>query len=519
MAEYDFSDFEGPDKEFDFSDFEDEKKKSPSDYDKFRADKQRYDEMALAPIGAVTEFVDKYTGAPIRAGISALQEGKDFEEAAGTALNQFGEDTSGVPNFKDIMAKGGVSTKEYAIPGLIADPTAKGDDRNVKVSAAGVLGGVAEGLTDPTMYLPYGRAAKAYREMSPGLLKHLRVAAGERAAKATVGNSLPRYQKVLGIKSNEASPKMIDAAAEKRGYSLLEDNKQLGTKAPVNSIFTTPKKASAIAGENYEALRRSFSDIKKRVDSSGEKYIDMKDALDDVLADDSFMDIPDSSGGDVLKNRIMEELAILEKEGKVSYERAQAIKDRFKYEKTSSDAFIKNQDMVNKFNRAVDKAMGLGLKRAEQADPNLAGIADKWNKTKELYGPNKAASLTGGGQRTATTARNMFSPSTMAGAGFGSIVGAQLGGPAGAAIGAAAGGVARALGVKYGDAAMARSMFRLSQLAGQNAKFVDKYGKVLEMGAKAGPRGIVMYHNLLMNNDPGYAAYFNEPGDEKAEGK
>lgn len=120
------------------------------------------------------EYVDRYTHAPVRAGVGEYQKSGDLGTSFGAAGSQFGEPTAGVPTSRDLMAKFGASTEaKIPFPMMEADPE-KGF-RTMKVSPAGVLGAGFDMATDPLSIAPLGPAKKA---VSMGLK------AAERAAPA-----------------------------------------------------------------------------------------------------------------------------------------------------------------------------------------------------------------------------------------------------------------------------------------------------------------------------------------------
>lgn len=116
----------------------------------------------LGVAGAVGSFVDRFTGAPTRAGIGAIQDGKGIMGAIPAATEQFGADPELAPTGKQIAQKAGVPDTALSekMPymysedghgltmkkGGMLDPTASG--------AAGLVVDVA---ADPTNIIP-GRA-------------------------------------------------------------------------------------------------------------------------------------------------------------------------------------------------------------------------------------------------------------------------------------------------------------------------------------------------------------------------
>lgn len=113
---------------------------------------------AVSAVGSAAQFMDKYGGgASLRAGIGRAMEGKPGE-AFSAAYEQYGQDPTKAPSGKDLAARAGLSTQEFETP-LIMNPFSQ-DGGKLKVSPAGVVGGIGEGLADPLNVLPVGKAAQ-----------------------------------------------------------------------------------------------------------------------------------------------------------------------------------------------------------------------------------------------------------------------------------------------------------------------------------------------------------------------
>lgn len=114
----------------------------------------------LSGVGAISDFADKYTMAPIRAGAYRAMQGKP-EEALSAAYQQFGEDPTKAPSGKDIMAEAGLSTKEYPTQFTLNPYT--GSEGKFKVSPAGVAGAALETFADPVTFsgMAAGKVARA----------------------------------------------------------------------------------------------------------------------------------------------------------------------------------------------------------------------------------------------------------------------------------------------------------------------------------------------------------------------
>lgn len=139
----------------DFSQYSDEQlikmlDRSPADDTMEKA--KALGSAALKPVVAAGRFVDSYTGAPTRAAIGAIQEGKNPFRAFG---QQFGSDPDAAPTGKQIAAKAGLSTE-----GSISVPLKGLTGENYKVSPAGIAGFGIDVVADPTNFVPMGAIAK-----------------------------------------------------------------------------------------------------------------------------------------------------------------------------------------------------------------------------------------------------------------------------------------------------------------------------------------------------------------------
>lgn len=122
----------------------------------------------LGAVGKAGEFMDRYAGSPMRAGIGnaldydpakAMQSPKTsnvgMEFAKGYA-GQFGQPSEKAPSGKDLAAKVGIPTTEYST-GLVLDPY---NAKTLKMSPAGVAGAALETVADPlAMFSLEGKTA------------------------------------------------------------------------------------------------------------------------------------------------------------------------------------------------------------------------------------------------------------------------------------------------------------------------------------------------------------------------
>jgi len=147
-------------------------------------------EMLSEGFLSASEFVDKYTGAPVRAGIGALQEGKGLFDALGAAREQFGAEEITAPTGKQIAKRAGLSAEEtLRVPGT-----------DFTFSPAGAAGLGVEVVADPTTLIPgaaVGRAAGALSRM--GAQPVIQAARGVRKAAQSLKPSEKAIEKAIDV--------------------------------------------------------------------------------------------------------------------------------------------------------------------------------------------------------------------------------------------------------------------------------------------------------------------------------
>lgn len=151
--------------------------------------------------GTASTFMDKYGGgASIRAGLGKVAQGQPGE-ALGAAYEQYGQDPTKAPSFKEIYGQLGVPTTEFETP-LITNPY---DEKNryAKMSPAGILGGVTEAVADPLNYVPTNAILR-------GAVKG--AAATGRAIAPKIGKVVARVPEET-TKAYMAAPRRIDQTA------------------------------------------------------------------------------------------------------------------------------------------------------------------------------------------------------------------------------------------------------------------------------------------------------------------
>lgn len=126
-----------------------------------------FGERLLSGLVETAQKVDSYTGAPIRAGIGAIQEDRGAGGALKAFASQFGEDPSRAPTGQDIARRAGVSDTALSdvAPSLYSDT----GDEWLKLKRGGLADPTASGAAgfgidlaaDLTNVVPVGAIAKA----------------------------------------------------------------------------------------------------------------------------------------------------------------------------------------------------------------------------------------------------------------------------------------------------------------------------------------------------------------------
>lgn len=138
---------------------------------------REFGKSVLGAVGTAAEYVDRYTQAPIRAGINRAMDydiKKNVQDPSGESLGgrfikgyaeQFGQPAAKAPSGKDILSKAGVPSAEFST-GFKLNPYT---GETFKTSAAGLLGGLGEAVLDPAAMLtadgitPFKMAGSAAR--------------------------------------------------------------------------------------------------------------------------------------------------------------------------------------------------------------------------------------------------------------------------------------------------------------------------------------------------------------------
>lgn len=451
---------------------------------------------ALEGFGKVARAVDSVTGAPLRAAGASYQRGDDMGDVVKAGWDQFGADPAKAPSGKDLMAKAGLSTEEnYRLP-LIMDPWAKGNDKYAHVSPAGVAGGVADAVLDPTSYVGVGLAGRGAKAAVGGAAKldakvasYLTRMAEERAAKAATGQNIAALRR-MG---------KVTAAGSKDAERVMGRVRQTGRQLLDEGVVSFGDSVENIAPKATEALKKAGGDIGAvgtQIDAAMPKgSVSGKTIADDIVNYAST--IPETEGGKALQERLLAEAASIESMGDMTFAKAQDVKNQFKFKAQDQDRLVSNADTVNKINSIIGDQM-------EQTAVK-AGLGDAYTGAKQRYGVMSDAA-TGANDRVLKNLSNRTpSPSDYGvGAAAGTMAAAITRDPmVTAGVSALAGGANRILRQR-GSSSVAAIADAVSKLMAKNPERFAKWSPVLETAAQTGAAALAVKHHVLMNNDPQY---------------
>ncbi len=170
-------------------------------------------ETALSGLQGAAQFVDKYTGAPVRAGIYAAQGG---ENPLSAYAKQFGEDSTKAPSGKDIVMRAGVKDQPVDIkkPGFLVEeekralgPAYEKYQENLKkTTPADILGTGMDIAADPTLLMTgVGKAVPAAAEAFGPVSK---------GAKGLLKSGLSKVSELSSGVPSEAAARLIERPGE-----------------------------------------------------------------------------------------------------------------------------------------------------------------------------------------------------------------------------------------------------------------------------------------------------------------
>lgn len=478
-------------------------------------------EEIVGAVGRGAQFVDKYTGAPIRAAVGAAQEGKPAGKAF---LNQYLDGAEPAPSGKQIMSRFGVSEEEFSTP-LIKDPFTM---ERYKASPAGIAGGAVETVLDPTTFIPGGLVAKGLQRgtklvdtLAPRAAGALGRFAEERAAKASTGESIRALKKMAKVKGQNASDATKTLAnIRKVGREMLTPDPNFpnakGQGTPAIGWLSNAQDIGETAIDRKRFYGNKIGEIGPIVDELNPEGIAPQALAEEVAAFSK--EIPRAGKGRTVGNRVAEEAEVLRNYSPTNdqigparplkFKEAQNLKGQYPFEPQSADILISDKDASNRINRIIGERMDRAAQVASAnpaATPEQLAKLQGYDPAKQKYGMYKDVAEAGAEQGIRTLNRRMVSPSS-------NFLGATAGSAAaqvkddlakGGLWGAGVGLVNQQL-LERGSALGARSADAISRKLMSAPATYKKWLPIMQSAAVGGNAAVLQAHHQLMNNDPEY---------------
>lgn len=464
---------------------------------------------ALQGAANVGEKIDRYTGAPIRSAVGALQEGQGLGGAASAYGKQFGAPSAQAPTGEQLMQKAGVSDKSFSVP-LIKNPWGQTEqEKYIQTSPAELTGTAAQIALDPTTYIApealvggASKAAEASSGVAPKVAEYLAKQAELRSAKAMTGQNVGAIRRMAKVTGRGAMDvERAEQNLRNVGRAGLESNE---AGSPIVGWASKSSEMAPAAAGKAEFYGKKIGEVGAAVDATHpEGAVDFKSIADKIT--DYAATIPETETGKRIQNRLLEEAANFEKKGKTTFADAQAYKNQFQYKPQDQDALISNQDVTNKVRSIITKEMDNTAETVAK-NPSAPAEVGKYGEYKQGYGAMKNAAEATSEQAKRELARGFISPSsTGTGLAAAMIYGGTHGGAGmGTVLAGATAAAANKLARERGSAFAARSMDALSKIAASTPDVLGRYKDMLEAAAKRTPEALMVTHHVLMNNDPKY---------------
>lgn len=349
------------------------------------------------------------------------------------------------------------------------------------VALGGAIGGVAQGVFDS--------AAKGLSRLAPSNLTSI---AEQRAVKAGTG------QQVKVIKDLQQTKQL-----QKVGADLLATDE---AGKPVVGMFSRAEDVAVAAKEKQKFFGKKIEEVSRQIDELIPDAVDGKEISQRIL--DYAAKIPDGPQDAPLIKKLLEQAEYFEKIGNLSFEKAQQLKNRYKFKVTDPTTQHLGQDATNAVRNAIgdsmDNAARVTGQIVEESVPAAKDLLSKYEMFKSKYG-SFATIAKAGEKRTAGNLSNRFiSPSDYFSGGLGGI-GAFLstGEPFSAAAIAAGGALINKISRERGNAFMATSLKNLAVTMEKTPQALKEFSGPLGEAIKGGPGALVITHMALMR-DPKY---------------
>lgn len=471
---------------------------------------------ALSGFGAVSRAVDSVTGAPVRAGIGALQNGRGVVGALDDAADQIAEDPDKAPSGKDIAEKAGFSADPTIKSPVIINPWKKSDNM---LSPAGIAGGVVEAATDPTTYIPgvamekgAGLALKGAGKIAPPVAEYLARIAEERAVKAGTGGNISALRKMAGATAKGSDAEQAYTKLRSIGKDLLSTDEAGG---PAVGWLDKAKDVGEKASAKADFYGHKIGDVASQMDQAYPKQaatavsaasggsVDGKDIAQRIM--DYAATVPPHGEGKTVQNRLIEEAKNFQDRGPMSFKEVHDAKQQYPYKTMSYDALISNQDATNKIKSILTQTMDDAAKAGGEAGGVSPELAGQYKEARSKYSSYRPEADAAGDQALKSLSNRFVSPSSYGtGLAAGVASAAKHGVSAPAFVAAVAAGTANKVATERGSAFAARTANMLSKAISAAPEQFEKWMPRLEKAAEGGGNALSIQHHLLMNSDPDY---------------
>ena len=472
--------------------------------------------------GLYSEYIEqpseKYFKAPIRAGLKAGMEapmGRGGEEFVAGAISQLRKEPVEAPTSLQVAEQAGLGTKQFETP----IKTFTGVPYKTSAAEIGATG--LDIATDPvalaTAVIPGDAlvtgavkagqfAAKPIGALGRGLEK----TAASRAIRQATGRNKPQIQSYLSTSARSPQPVPV---LEQR---LLEMGTRIRNEPGLMGSLSS---AESIGQRVPQAVRKYTNEmgrIGNAIDATGVWGVDMKAVADEIIKMGA--ELPNVQQFEALKRTMYDHAKKLEDMGMVSFKTAQEVKNSYKYKPREVDAVLNNQGLTNDINMMIARQMEDTVDQIDQYNAAMKAAGEptniddnllkSWREAKKGFAAMKETQRATSKEFIKDLSLRTISPSTYISglpmlAAIPSMDLAQI-------LVAAGIPVVNHLGLKYGNAFIAKNAGRVADIIRKSGQVGEKYKRVFGQVVVRGPQAVMATHYGLRELDPEYRELTNE---------
>lgn len=429
-------------------------------------------------------------------------EDKRRMDAAPAAAKVVGTAAGIVPSlemapFAETPGALGVGARMGAQGAMAAGEAATRDQDPLKAGAVGAgLQGGAEAV--------FGGAGKLADKA--GLTDYLDRLAGERAAKAAVGQNIKGYRQL-------AQNQGVDGVA-KKGAMLMETDKY---GPPVVGPFTNTKLAGERAQDKATQVGNEFGTIGQKIDAIAPYSVSGHEIADNILKWGQQNFDPRLKSDQAMMKQLASVAEDYQNIGAMSFAEAQAFRNKYKPPAFNHPptSFVERADIQPMLKQSIGEAMSSAADRVSQL-PGGEQIAQEYGDIKKAYGVYKPIANMAKDRELRNASNRWVSPTDNA-AGMASGVGAVVKGATAGHVGmaAVAGAVANKQARTRGAAFTARSAKMVADMLRDDPAKLGQFASPLRAALARGGAAFEATHALLLQKDPNYAALFDDAAPEE----